>query len=306
MSEVENDYSLQKLKLPTFNGEQSSWTMWKRLVKAKLLAYGLCPVIAGNEEPVDLDNSKVYYILLEACYNGKASPIMKLVPEGNGRTLWKKLVEKYEGTDLMRMMNMLKTLINLIPKEGGDPAVYFASVEELRDSIENWYQVAMNAPSSTDSNGNRRRMTRAASSNEENPPPKFLNDLFLVGLVLSNMGEEYDIILSQINQDYTGRELNDLNLEYIQDIIIQRYKWTKGKDEASDSLQLKAKPLLYTEGAFCHFCKEEGHVVSKCPKLKKTKCNKCGELGHTTKFCKSVSFVGNLDDDTSEQMHFVL
>ena len=132
--------ALFKLKLTAFDGEQTKWSMWKRLTRAKLLAHGLDSVITGEETPDAQKNSKVYFILLEACYAGKASPITKIVPEGDGRLLWKKLVEKYEGTDLMRMITMLKTLVNLEPTPGADPAIFFSKIEELRDSIETWYQ----------------------------------------------------------------------------------------------------------------------------------------------------------------------
>jgi hypothetical protein len=39
----------------------------------------------------------------------------------------------------------------------------------------------------------------------------------------------------------------------------------------------------------CRFCKDNGHVVSDCMKLKNNECNYCHELGHTTKYCAKIS-----------------
>jgi hypothetical protein len=84
----DSDSNTYKLKLTPFNGEQAKWAMWKRLRRAKLFANGYEAIISRIDEPDTQTNSKAYLLLLEACYSGKASPIVNIVPEGDGPISW--------------------------------------------------------------------------------------------------------------------------------------------------------------------------------------------------------------------------
>lgn len=44
----------------------------------------------------------------------------------------------------MRMMTMLRSLVDLEHERGADPAIFFSKFEELRDSIETQYQGLLN------------------------------------------------------------------------------------------------------------------------------------------------------------------
>jgi hypothetical protein len=121
--------------------------------------------------------------------------------------LWKKLIEKYEGVDPMRMITMLKSLVNLEPVHGADPSIFFSQLEELRDSIETWYQglLKLGEPDNPSGAANGGVLTRGstacpggsagaatapATATAPVEPPKLLNDLFLIGLVLGGLGGE--------------------------------------------------------------------------------------------------------------------
>lgn len=45
----------------------------------------------------------------------------------------------------------------------------------------------------------------------------------------------------------------------------------------------------------CFYCKEKGHGIAQCPKLKDMKCNNCQQNGHISKYCKKSSSKGSSD-----------
>lgn len=54
---------------------------------------------------------------------------------------------------------------------------------------------------------------------------------------------------------------------------------------SSSSLVSRLPQKDPSAGWVCFYCKDKGHGISRCPKLKDIDCRKCGNKGHIAKHC---------------------
>ena len=235
------------VNIPQLKSEKD-WLVWKFQVTHAMKAAGLWDYVAGTERDEEdrvRKEQKAFYLILQ-CLGQKYVPMVMNCT--TTKDMWDTLCGTFERKTISNKVYTLMKLYGLRMKKGTRIQDHLRQLDELADHL--------------------------AAIGEE------VSEIHKVAILLQSVQESYSTLVTAL----LARGEDELTLVCVKQALLDEEQ-RRGKanydsipemdSQNSDSALRAGRSFRKGQkGAICHYCKEPGHFIRNCPKLRNKHCAK--------------------------------
>ena len=228
------------LQCAQFSGKREDFNAFRLKFKAYLRSVNLGNIIENEEEPDTTKNSQIFDILVQCLDDDNTNLLCSI--EGDGKTAWQQLLNKYLGNRETISTNALINITNLKLENSETIDQYIARVDHLKKICED--NKVLNRE-------NSKMVTQLAINGL---PSTYSN---WVDIIQANGTPTYDEFKQKL-QNYEARLQNKTSNPAVIMNVDHRKKWCKFCRKSNHNTS------ECTSDKWCDFCRTSTHHTHEC------------------------------------------